>query len=349
MTGSYLTLGPEGFGNYRVEVGLNGLTYASTDAPPEGVLCPPFVDLHVHGGFGIDFMSASSEDLVRLAGLLADHGYDAFLPTTVTSSPEAVQRALNELPEHPMLPGFHLEGPFISAMYPGAQPMEFIVEVLDDLGAWTDILEHPKLRIITLAPENPGALNLIDRLTSRGVLVSLGHTNATYAQALAAVEAGAAHTTHTFNAMRPLHHREAGVLGLALIDDRVSTEIIYDRVHVSREAARLLIEAKPPERLLAVSDGTLASGLPAGKEIEMWGHRCVVAENDVRLAESGALAGSRITLLDAFRNLARDFGPEIAIRACCLNPRRALNLPPPTSLLRFTPDYAQFDRVSLGV
>jgi N-acetylglucosamine-6-phosphate deacetylase len=193
-----------------------------------------------------------------------------------------------------------------------------------------------------MAPELPHALELASRLMERGVIVSMGHTNATYEEARRGFEFGAAHTTHTFNAMRGLHHREAGILGYALATDALRCELIYDRLHVSREAAGLLFKCKPEDRVIAVSDSTLATGLPPGQTVTMWGHECVIGKKQVRLASNGALAGSAITLLDAFRNLHEDFGAEKAIRACCLNPRAALGI---SQIKR----WVQLDRESLDI
>lgn len=291
------------------------------------------VDIHCHGAFGVDFMSASRQDLVDLSERLAGLGYAAWLPTTVTASLDDVRRALDSLPEHAMIPGFHLEGPFISPEYPGAQPPEHILEPATAKG-WDVVLDDPRLKVITMAPEIPGALDLIRRLSSRGVIVSLGHTNATYEQCQAAFEAGARHTTHTYNAMRPLHHREPGTVGFALAEDGLSTELIYDRLHVSRGAAQVLVNAKPSGKLIAISDSTMATGQPNGSRMQMWGHDCIVGDDEVRLASNGALAGSGITLATAFRNLAHDFGLELAVQACCFNPARALGLD--SSLTNFT-------------
>jgi N-acetylglucosamine-6-phosphate deacetylase len=194
--------------------------------------------------------------------------------------------------------------------------------------------------VITLAPEIPGGLELISRLNTRGVAVGMGHTDATYEEARRGYEFGASHTTHTFNAMRGFHHREAGMAGYALVSDGLRTELIYDRLHVSPDAARLLLKCKPEGAVIAVSDSTMATGMPPGLEIEMWGHRCVTARGEVRLKEGGALAGSAITLLDAFKNLAEDFDVETAIRACCLNPRAVLGqMGPPRVYVEMNSDF----------
>jgi N-acetylglucosamine-6-phosphate deacetylase len=181
-----------------------------------------------------------------------------------------------------------------------------------------------------LAPEEPGGVGLVRRLVARGVVVSLGHTDATADQAAGAIEAGATSVTHTFNAMRRFHHREPGIIEVALSDPRVECELIYDGHHVSRSAAELLLKAKGLCRVVAVSDATAAAGLPDGTTVEMWGQVCQVDSGAVRLVGSGALAGSAATLLDCFQALADDFGPEAAVRLCSENPRRAIGLGEPS-------------------
>jgi N-acetylglucosamine-6-phosphate deacetylase len=154
----------------------------------------------------------------------------------------------------------------------------------------------------------------------------MGHTDATYEQAAAGKNAGAVGATHTFNAMRGFHHREPGMAGFALLCDDLHAELIYDHKHVSREAAALLLRSKPANKVVAVSDGSKATGLPPGKVFSMWGQDVETWERTVVLKGTETLAGSAITLLDAFRNLAADFGIETAIRLCSLNPRAVLGI-----------------------
>jgi len=319
MTHVYDALGPEGFGAYEVDWESGNWTRVSR--PPKGLLIPGFVDIHIHGAFGIDFMSATADEMLVLCQKLQAQGYESFLPTTVTSTPGAILSALENLPKDPMVAGFHLEGPFISPDFPGAQPQTAIATppLLDS--EWDPVLNDPRLKLVTLAPEIPHALELITRLTNRKVVVSMGHTNATFDEARRGFEFGANHATHMFNAMRPFHHREASVVGYALTNEALYTELIYDRLHVSLQSAKLLFNAKPPDKVVAVSDSAMATGMPPNITLEMWGLQVVTGKGEVRLADSGALAGSAITLLDAFRNLFEDFGAETAIRACCINPR----------------------------
>ena len=328
MSKVYDALGPDGFGAYQVAWNDGQPSFERVHWPPQGLLIPGFVDLHIHGAFGIDFMSCAPEEIDLLCTRLESEGYEGFLPTTVTADAASVRAAIAKITQNEMILGFHLEGPFISPEFPGAQPQEFITDPPWEGSEWDEVLADPRLRIVTLAPERNGALALISRLSSSGVIASMGHTDATYDEARRGFEYGITHVTHTFNAMRPFHHREAGTVGYALQNDSLNCELIYDRHHVVRRAASLLFKLKGPERVIAISDGTLASGMLPGTTLEMWGRKCIVDRGTVRL-EDGTLAGSSITLLDAFRNLYEDFGPEIAISACCLNPRRALGLTEP--------------------
>lgn len=321
-----LTPGEEGLDLVRFDTGTGEMSDIK-NGEPEGVLVPGFVDIHIHGAFGIDFMSATKEQMSVLCAKLAADGYEGFLPTTVTAPAADVKKALSNLPSNPMILGFHLEGPFISPKFPGAQPKEFIVDPPDGPSEWDEILDDRRLRLVTLAPERPGALDLIRRLTKNKVIASMGHTDATYKEAEEAHEAGLRHSTHTFNAMRGLHHREAGAVGAAMTLTPFFAELIYDRIHVSPEAALLLIQARLVDgQVIAVSDSTMASGLAEGTKVKMWGLDCIVGDGDVRLAEGGNLAGSAVTLRTVFENLTDDFGVEVAADLCCYAPREALRI-----------------------
>ena len=323
-----LAVGPHGFGTYHAEWvhPRSDWSFSPSTGPAEAALVPGFVDMHIHGAFGVDFMTADTEGLRRMARELRNVGYQALTPTTVTASLADTAAAASRADCDPMFAGFHLEGPFISPKHPGAQPASHIQPIPSGPSEWDPLLDHPHLRQITLAPELPHADGLISRLSQRGVVVSMGHTDATFDQVEHAVAMGASQTTHTYNAMRPLHHREAGTVGAALLDPKIYTELIYDRIHVSQAAASLLVKCKPVDRLVAVSDSTMASGMPAGSEFKMWNLEVVTGDKQVRLKD-GTLAGSAITLQDAFQNLWEDFGLEVAIFACSINPARRLGLP----------------------
>jgi len=326
--------GTSGFGAYQITPSSNSLVLEPTNIRPTSILAPGFVDIHIHGGFGIDFMTSDTQGIESLLEKLGQCGYEHLIPTTVTASASAIREALAKLPESPMILGFHLEGPFVNPIMAGAQPKDFIINPPENASEWDAILDEPRLRVVTLAPELPGSLKLIQRLATRGVRVGIGHTNATYRECSEAQKAGATHTTHTFNAMRQFHHREAGTVGFALLKTDFPAELIYDRLHVCKEAASVLIKNKSADAILAVSDGTMASGMKSGSRLQMWGLDCMVGNRDVRLLD-GTLAGSAITLLDAFQTLMEDFGPEIAIRSTSLNPRKLLGIhqPPKINIL----------------
>lgn len=310
--------------------------------PPEGILTPGFVDIHCHGGFGYDFMSAGPDQIAEWAEKLSEEGYEYFLPTTVTCSAEAAQSALNNLPDHPMIAGVHLEGPFISPEYPGAQPPSFIKDPLNMDPGWNQIIDDPRIKVMTLAPERPGALLLIAKLNERGIIGSMGHTAASFEEAQEGFRHGVRHSTHTYNAMKGLHHREPGALGFILSEPGIMAELIYDRIHVSYGAAKALKQAKGWGGIIAVSDATRAAGMPSGTEFEMWDLKVVTQNKEVRLVSNGALAGSAITLKDAFVNIYDDFGLEAAIRTCSLNPRRALKMTDrPRVWVQFSPDFSE--------
>ncbi len=338
-------LGPDGFGAYRVEWADGQPLFERVSEPPELLLVPGFVDIHIHGGYGVDVMYASTDELSFLCGKLREAGYEGFLPTLQAAPAKDMLNVINKLPDDPMILGFHIEGPFINPERSGALPPEAIVTPPDGPSEWDEVLDHPMLSVVTVAPEVPHALDLILRLKKRGVIASMGHTSATYEEMRRGFEFGASHTTHTYNAMRALHHREVGALGYAFINDDLCTEVIYDRHHVCPEAAALLLKCKPQESVIAVSDGTMATGMPEGVKMTLFGVECITGKGDVRIAATGGLAGSAITLKDAFQNLAEDFGPEIAIRACSLNPRKGLRMADnPTVWLEFDKRYELIGR-----
>lgn len=327
MNESVTCFGPEGWGDYKVDLTQPAVVLGPASNPASKILVPGFFDQHIHGAYGADFMSSPTGDLSVMLNRLAEDGYEGLLATTVTASLDETKMALANLPNHPMVAGVHLEGPFISPVYPGAQPPESILEPPAADSPWWELLDDPRVRMVTLAPERPGALDVVAKLARRGVTVSAGHTNATAVELATAVQEGLSSATHTYNAMRPLHHREPGTVGAVLTTDTVSAELIYDRHHVSKQAAEVLLRCKPSERVIAVSDCTMAKGLAPGSQLSMWGHDVVVGETDVRLASNGALAGSCSTLLDCFRYLAADFEVETAARLCCVNPRQAGTTP----------------------
>lgn len=299
-----------------------------------GTLVPGFVDVHIHGAGGCDVMDASDSSLRTVAHTVARFGTTSLVATTVTASldetcrsVEAIARFLRAQAPAPAaeILGVHFEGPFLSKTRCGAQPAEWLqrpsvatLEKLLDAAQGT-------ARILTLAPELPGALEVIDAARQRGLVVSLGHTDATFAEARAAIERGATHAAHVFNAMRPFSHRETGVLGAVLTEPRVSAELIADGVHVDAAAMKLLLAAKTPAGVVLVSDATAATAMPDGAY--RLGTFEVMVSGGVCRTAKGNLAGSTLTLDRALRNIVA-LGVPLgdAVAMLTRNPARVLGL-----------------------
>jgi len=303
---------------------------------------PGFVDLHVHGAGGHDAMEATPSALDRIAATVARYGTTSFLAATVTAPIEETCRSLegiaryirahenpeaqggdNQLPAEIL--GIHLEGPFISKVRRGVHPLQAIakpaVELLEQLLKAADGLA----RILTLAPELPGAMELIAAAVAAKLVVSLGHTDADYDQARAAVHAGARHATHVYNAMRPFSHRDPAVVGAILTDPEVTAEIIADLVHVAGPAIQVLIGCKGCDTVVLVSDGIAATGMPDG-DYRLGTFEVNVKDGVCRNAE-GKLAGSTLTLDHAVRNLVALGVPLVdAVRMATILPARRLGL-----------------------
>jgi N-acetylglucosamine-6-phosphate deacetylase len=274
---------------------------------PEATLAPAFFDIHIHGAAGHDVMEATPEALAAVGAFLASRGTARFLATTVTASIDATLRAVAGLARLIAAPstatavplGIHLEGPFLSHAKRGVHPPEFLLE--PDIGLFDRIYEaaEGQVRLITLAPELPGAPELAAHAVARGVRVSVGHSNATAAETRAAIAAGASSATHTFNAMRPLDHREPGILGTVLTNDSLFAELICDGVHSAPEMTKLWWRAKGPERAILVTDAMSATGMPDGNYRLS---ELTVQVANGRATSEGALAGSVLTLDRALAN-----------------------------------------------
>ena len=293
------------------------------------LVAPGFVDIHVHGGRGQDVMDASPESLDRLSRFLAAGGVTSFLATTCTAPQEEVLAAVRNVrdsigkgTEGAQVIGVHMEGPYINPSRSGAQDRRCIRP--PDVGELEEAFREAggRLRVVTLAPEVDGALEAIEWLSARGVVAAAGHTDATYDEADAGIEAGLRHASHLFNAMRPLHHREPGVVGAALWDDRVTVELIADGVHLHPAALRMAARLKGPGSTALVSDAIAPAGLPDG-EYEFGGAKVTVKHGRC-LLESGSLAGSTIRLRDAVENMVglAGFSPEAAVEMASTTPAR---------------------------
>jgi|CZKF01.1.fsa_nt_gi N-acetylglucosamine-6-phosphate deacetylase len=299
---------------------------------PGATLAPAFFDVHIHGAKGHDVMEASVEALDAMGSFLAAHGTGSFLATTVTAPLDATLRSLSGLAKLVARPpaggrawpiGIHLEGPFLSHSRRGVQPAEHLLA--PDIATFDRLFEaaEGRIRLMTLAPELPGAIELAAHAISRGVRISMGHSDATAAETRAVINAGAISATHTFNAMRPLDHREPGILGTVLTCDALYAEMICDGIHVAPEMVKLWWRAKGTNlemgRAILVTDAISATGMPDG-EYQLGGFAVQVANG--RAMARGVLAGSVLTLDRALTNFMEFTGAPLAqaLRLLTANP-----------------------------
>lgn len=307
-----------------------------------GWVLPGFIDLHVHGGAGCDFMDADEASLLGITRFHARHGTTGMLATTLTAPKERLDAALeaaSRFMASPMpyaqLLGVHLEGPFVSMKWRGAQNPDHIVPPRPDwLEDWAR--RWPGLiRIQTLAPEIEGALDYIERLNECGIVPACGHTDASREEIRAAADRGLRHAVHTFNAMRPYHHRDPGTVGAVLTDDRIMAEIIADGHHVHPAGVELLVRAKGAGGVILVTDAMAAAGMPDG-DYELGGLSVVMEGGVARLRGAGQLAGSTLTMLDAFRFMVERIGVTVAdaSRMASLNPARQIGVDRVTGSIR---------------
>lgn len=287
------------------------------------IVAPGYIDLQVNGGWGSD-VTSDPRSMWPLAQQLVAHGVTAFLPTVVTSPPEAVAAAQVALRDRPgsfvgaQALGLHLEGPLINPLRRGAHSLEHIATPDRELvEAWS---ADRGIAMVTLAPELPGGLEIIAELAGRGVVVAGGHSDATAEEALAAVEAGMTHLTHLFNAMAPLAHRAPGIVGVGLARTDVTTGLIVDGLHVHPTTVAAVHNAKGAEGLVLVSDSSSAMGMGPGTH--QLGEVTVTIDDTGIRTPDGTLAGSAITLDEAVRNLVSFTGcsPDEAIVSATSTP-----------------------------
>lgn len=317
----------------REAAGARGLTSAEVHDYRGCWVSPGLVDVHLHGAVGREVMEAETESLRKIAEHQAACGVTAFFPTTLTAPLEAVIKAIEavkatarlELPSE--IAGIHLEGPYVSLKRKGAQDPKYVREIqapdLEKFGAALGSLKT----LITLAPEAGRNLDFIPRMVEMGWVVSLGHSDATYDEASRAISAGADHATHLFNAWREFHHREPGGLGAVLDSQQVFAELISDGIHVHPSFIRLAVFRKGPERICLITDSLKAAGLPDGTYD--WGDMQIVLKGaEVRLKDSGVLAGSVLHLNRAVRNVLDWTGLPVpaVVRMASLTPAESVGL-----------------------
>lgn len=309
---------------------INPITHDDNDIiDAEGsYVSPGFIDVHIHGAGGYDTMDGTYDALNHISKSISKHGTTSFLPTTMTcaiddirKSIEAIAKAKEIGTEGANVLGAHLEGPFINPEMIGAQNPKYVenpsIETFKSM-----VGEHiDAITSITLAPEVEGAKELISYLKENNITVSMGHTKATYNEAIEGVKCGVCHSTHLFNAMTGLHHREAGVVG-AIFDSEITTETISDGIHISYPSLRIAYKQKGIDKVLLVTDAMMACSMPDGM-YSLGGQDVVVKEGAARLA-NGALAGSVLTLDAAVRNVVKNSNYPLyeVVKMATLNPAR---------------------------
>lgn len=292
---------------------------------------PGFVDVHTHGRGGSDTMYPTFEDLNTISKTTLTTGVTSFLPTTMTMPVEDLTKAIENVAlyrdkvEGTRILGIHLEGPFLNKKYKGAQPEECMIlptqeNYLSFVKNHTDLIKK-----ITIAPELEHSIEFIDYMKKENVVVSLGHTNATYEEAQKAIDAGATSGTHTYNAMTPLTHRAPGVVGAIMTNDSVYAELILDGIHVSFPAAQVLLRSKGKDKLILITDSMEAAGLDNGK-YRLGTHDVYVKDGEARLID-GTLAGSILAMNVAVKNAYQHLGLTLneAVNLASYNPARSIH------------------------
>jgi len=329
-TGNVVT--PEGI--VRGEVLLDGerIVGVQADATVVGdtYIVPGFVDIHCHGGDGASYTVGDAEQAIVAAEFHLRHGTTTTLASLVSSPKHLMVRAVEAfrpLVEDGILGGIHFEGPYLASSRCGAQNPAFLRD--PDLGELAELIDAGAgaVKMMTIAPERPGAAEAIAYLASRGVIASIGHTDASYETAKDGVAAGATAATHVFNGMRPVGHRDPGPVVAVMDSPSVVCEFIVDPVHLHMGTVSFAVNAIGADRIAAITDAMSATGMPEG-EYELGGLQVKVADGAARLVEGGSIAGSTITMIDAFRNAVHGAGVSVedAVKMTSSTPARLLGL-----------------------
>jgi N-acetylglucosamine-6-phosphate deacetylase len=290
-------------------------------------LVPGFIDVHSHGGYGVDNMDGDAEGINRMIAAMHREGITSYFPTTMTQSTENIEKALvgirKAAEKNPVIQGIHLEGPFISAVFKGAQPEEHIK--LPDaalMRKWQD-LSGGLIRLVTYAPETSDATAFEKYCLDNQIVLSVGHSNARRSQLQ---QSKASHITHLYNAQRGLHHREPGVTGHAFLEEGIYAEMIVDGLHIDPEMVKIAFNQKGVDRIEVITDAMRAKGMGDGIS-ELGGQKVIVKDGEGRL-ESGSLAGSVLEFQEAFRNIIAFTGCSIsdAVKMSSVNQAREFGL-----------------------
>ncbi|QIB27599.1 N-acetylglucosamine-6-phosphate deacetylase [Caloranaerobacter azorensis] len=303
-------------------------------------LSPGFIDIHNHGNFGYDTMNATFESLESMSYFHLKNGVTGFLPTTMTASLKEIKMAIKNVADYIELQnnknkfkeqksqvlGLYLEGPYFSQEKKGAHAPRFLKSPeINELKEFLDV-SNQTVKIVALAPELPGALEAITYLKSNGIIVSAGHTNATFLEMKTGIDKGITLATHLYNGMRCFSHREPAVVGAVLTDERVFCEVICDGIHLHAAAIELAVKVKGKDKIVLISDAMMATGLEDG-EYEIGGQKVYVKRGVARLSD-GSLAGSTLTLNKAVYNMVNTVNIPLqdAVRMASLNPAKVIGI-----------------------
>ena len=317
----------------KEELSTATLTGAEVIEGKDKFIAPGYIDIHVHGGGGSDVMDGDYEAINQIAIAHSHFGTTSFLPTTMTMSKDKIIRSLRSICEAVKkgtagaeILGIHMEGPYINPEKKGAQKEEEIKKISIEEFLEFNQASGNLIRLVTIAPEMPGAIGLIKYLYKQGIIASVGHSNATYVQTQAGIQAGLSHVTHTFNAMRGLHHREPGVVGAALTSPELTVEVIADGIHIHPIVLKILTKIKEGEKIVLITDSMRAAGLKEGT-YDLGGQEVIVAKGQARLKD-GTLAGSVLTMDKAVKNMVNKVGIQLpkVIQMASFNPARSIGI-----------------------
>lgn len=291
------------------------------------ILVPGFIDVHSHGGYNWDSMDADPDEINQMIHEMQKEGITSYFPTTMTQSYENIEKTMVAIKEaaktNPVIQGIHLEGPFVSAVFKGAQPEEYIaIPDAAMMDKWNE-LSGGLIRLVTYAPETSDAAEFEQYCVDHNIVLSVGHSNATRAQLM---DSKASHITHLYNAQRGLHHREPGVTGHAFLEKDIYSEMIVDGYHITPDMVKIAYQAIGPDHIELITDSMRAKGLSDG-ESELGGQKVFVKDKQARLAD-GTLAGSVLEFQDAFRNMLAftSCGIENAVKMSSVNQAREFGL-----------------------
>jgi len=296
-------------------------------------IVPGYIDIHVHGGGGSDVMDGNYEAINQIAIAHSHFGTTSFLPTTMTMNKNKIIRSLKTIYEAKLkgtegaeILGVNLEGPYINPEKKGAQREIDIRKPSIKEFSELNKASGNMIRLVTVAPEMPGAIGFIKYLCKQGIIASVGHTNATYVQTQAGIQAGLSHVTHTFNAMRGLHHREPGVLGAALTSPELTLEIIADGIHIHPIVLKIITQIREDEKIVLITDSMRATGIKEGT-YDLGGQEVTVNKGQARL-KNGTLAGSVLTMDKSVKNMVNkvDISLPKAIQMASFNPARSIGV-----------------------